>query len=169
MYRSVDQTPSEAIWNQSDGWTDTERHHSVLCLCHRKTESALSKHTVLKGKRTFPSRFDWYFASFLFVLLQSFLGILNLSNCIVLKPFWMICLHLEKRSFNSLYIYLISLFLSSKSTSLSSFVTPLKEWNSLPRRSHSLAILAFTSMPRWCRSASECSYTIQKLFFFLDI
>lgn len=165
----VVQTPSEAIWNQSDGWADTERHHSVLCLCDRKTESALSQHTVLKGKRTFPptsaSRFNWYFANLLFVLLESFFGVLHLSYCI-LKPLWMICSHLGKKLFHFLSfncVYLISLFPSSKSTSLSSSVTPLKGWSSLPRRSHSLAILAFTSMPRWCRSASEGSYIIQKL------
>jgi len=93
--------------------------------------------------------------------------ILHLSNCIMLKPFWMICTNLRKRSFIFLTfncIFLISLFPSSKSTSLSSSVIPLKGWNSLPRRSHSLAILAFTSMPRWCRSVSEGSYIIQKLW-----
>lgn len=56
MSHYVVQTPSEAIWNQSDGWADTERHHSILCLCDRKTESALSQHIVLKGKQTFPPR-----------------------------------------------------------------------------------------------------------------
>lgn len=41
-----EQAPEEALWDQPDGGTDIERHHSVLCLCDWKTEGPLSQHTV---------------------------------------------------------------------------------------------------------------------------
>lgn len=43
------QTPSEALWDQLDGGTDSEGHYSVLRLCQWKAEGPLPQHSVLQG------------------------------------------------------------------------------------------------------------------------